>query len=50
MTDNSLYCEDCGKKDETVRHTTCPFTAEIYDRQVSIIVCLDCYKERCDEV
>lgn len=50
MTDKFSCCEDCGKKDETVRHTTCPYAEEVSDERVSIIVCSDCYRERCNDV
>ena len=40
-----LICQDCGT-DNNVRETTCPYAEEISNREVQIIVCDDCYRER----
>lgn len=41
-----LRCDDCEECKEDVEDTFCPYTAEIYDKEVPITVCGDCYKER----
>lgn len=43
-------CQDCGKKDETVHDTTCPYAEEINDSIVKITVCDECYHERCMDI
>jgi hypothetical protein len=41
-----LICDDCGKRGEDVRNTTCPYTEELYDEVVDATLCDDCYRER----
>ena len=43
-----LECETCGKKG--AEETTDPFESELYDREVEIIVCSDCYDELADAI
>ena len=45
-----LECQDCGKSDETVHETTCPYAEEINDDYVEVTLCDDCYNERCMEI
>lgn len=46
----NLICEDCGKEDETVYETNCPFAEEIYGDEIPVIICPDCYHERCMDI
>lgn len=46
----TLKCQDCGKKNETVSATICPYAEEINDAKVSIVVCEDCYGERAADI
>lgn len=50
MCDEVLKCKDCGKQDETVRRDTCPYASEINDSTIEIIICPDCYHERCMDI
>lgn len=50
MVEKFLTCQDCGKQDETVSETTCPFAEEIHEIIVDITVCKDCYHERCMDI
>jgi len=45
-----LECEDCGRKDETVQETICPYNAEINDIEVPMNLCDDCYQDRADDI
>ncbi len=45
-----LCCEDCGKKDDTVRNDTCPYAEEINDSIIDIVICPNCYHERCMDI
>ncbi len=45
-----LCCEDCGKQDDTVRHDICPYASEINDSHIPIVICPDCYYERCMDI
>ena len=45
-----LCCEDCGKQDDTVRDDTCPHSKEINDSYIPIVICPDCYHERCMDI
>jgi len=50
MCDEVLKCQDCGKQDETVRHDTCPYAGEISGSTIEIVICPDCYHERCMDI
>ena len=41
-----LKCQDCGKIDDTVTETTCPYAMEMFNNIVNIVVCDNCYYER----
>lgn len=45
-----LCCEDCGKQDDTVRNDICPYAEEIDDIDIPIVICPDCYHERCMDI
>lgn len=45
-----LSCDDCGKEDEDVYETTCPYAEEINGQMLEICVCPECYAERCYDV
>ena len=45
-----MICEDCGKDKDDVEETFCPFAQEIWDEDVEIVVCGDCYKERAMDI
>lgn len=45
-----LVCEDCGKKREDTRHTTCPYDEEVNGLTTPAILCDDCYNDRCWEI
>lgn len=45
-----LECQDCGKKDETVIETFCPYARDVNDEDVEITVCEDCYGERAADI
>ena len=45
-----LTCDDCGKCDETVQKTICPFSYEIYDEIIEVTLCDECYGYRSDDI
>jgi hypothetical protein len=45
-----LKCEDCGKEDETVEHTTCPYAEEISGKIVPVTICSECYHQSCMDI
>ena len=47
---DGLVCEDCGKQDETVHHTECPYAEEIYHEVVNVTICDYCYTQRCMDI
>lgn len=48
--DESLVCQDCGCSDDTVRPKTCPYAEEISGTRIEIVICPDCYHQRCMEI
>jgi len=51
MTEEThLICEDCGKQDETVRNDDCPYAEDVCDVKIPIVICEDCYYERCMDI
>lgn len=40
-------CADCGGKG---KKTTCPYHRDIDDKTVEVILCGECYQERCDSI
>lgn len=47
--EDELKCEDCGTT-EGVVYTICPYSEELYDEKIGILVCDDCYHERCMDI
>ena len=47
---DELCCQDCGATDETVRECFCPYANEINDEQIEVVLCQDCYHERCMDI
>ena len=45
-----MKCEDCGKEDDTVHATVCPFTAEIRGKDIPVILCDECERGRAMEI
>lgn len=45
-----LECEDCGKKDDTVKETYCPYVEELYNKRQEAVLCDNCYHERCMDI
>jgi len=45
-----LICEDCGRSDSTVEESFCPFAEEIYGEEIDVVLCIDCYNERADDI
>ncbi len=44
-----LVCQDCGTT-ENVTETYCPYSHEIYDKLVQVVLCNNCYHERCMDI
>lgn len=47
---NLLVCDDCGKNDDTVKKTYCPYTEEIHNKKVLVTICDNCYHESCENI
>ena len=45
-----LCCDDCGKSNDSVEETTCPFSEEIHNETIECKLCADCYHERCMDI
>jgi len=45
-----LKCDDCGREDETVVETYCPFAWEINDKKVEMNLCPQCRENRADDI
>ena len=45
-----LICEDCGKQDETVRNDNCPYAEEVCGVIQPVVICPDCYHQRCMDI
>ena len=41
-----LVCEDCGKSGPDVAETFCPYSEEINDEEITVVLCSECYDER----
>ena len=42
-----MKCEDCGKDGVM---TICPYVMEIFDEEIEVCLCDECYSERCYEI
>ena len=45
-----LICEECGKQDETVRNDNCPYVEEVCGIIQPVVICPDCYYQRCMDI
>lgn len=45
-----MVCEDCGKDDETVIETLCPYAMDVNDIERWIVACGDCVYERAMDI
>ena len=45
-----LQCDDCGQIKEDVEHTVCPYAEDIHGEIVEVILCGDCFHERCMDI
>ena len=46
-------CDDCGvvrSEDVDVRQTFCPYAQEINNSEVEVMLCDNCYHERCMDI
>lgn len=48
--DKKLTCDDCGKQDDSVIETSCPYASEIHDDYQECTLCSNCYHERCMDI
>tara|TARA_R110002126_G_C10451364_1_gene499623 strand:+ start:1929 stop:2078 length:150 start_codon:yes stop_codon:yes gene_type:complete len=49
MNNESLMCEDCGTSKDAIMEN-CPYAEEICEEIVPVILCDDCYTERCQDI
>jgi hypothetical protein len=47
--DEFLTCEDCGVQNETVEECLDPGALEVDGEEIEVMLCEDCYQQRCDE-
>ena len=45
-----MKCEDCGKEDETVHDTFCPYAEEIHGEKIACVLCDSCEHERAMDI
>lgn len=45
-----LQCDDCGKSGPDVRETICPYTADVYNKEVECVLCTACAQERANDI
>lgn len=53
LTERKVYgftCEDCGKTDDTVEKTICPYQKELYNEIVKTTLCTNCEGSRSDDI
>ena len=50
IENHGLKCEDCGKRNPTVKHTTCPFAEEIHNRIIPMDLCPECEHNRAMDI
>jgi len=41
-------CEMCKKKEGEARY--CPYADDVYDEQIIMVLCEDCWFDRCDDI
>jgi hypothetical protein len=42
-------CDDCGTTDG-VTYTLCPYAMEIYNEEIPLYLCENCYQIRCEDI
>lgn len=47
---HGLKCDDCGERSFDVKHTTCPFDAEVHQRVTNCDLCTECRRQRARDV
>lgn len=47
---SQLTCDMCGKQDETVEETICPYAWEIDEEVIEMTLCEDCHGLRSEEI
>lgn len=47
---NELKCDDCPCTDESVKQTTCPYADEIRGEEIPVVLCDECYHQRCMDI
>ena len=45
-----MICEKCGEDKEDVEVCTDPFSLEIHELIIEMVLCKDCYQERKDDI
>ena len=45
-----LTCEECGAKDDTVNETICPFQEGMFNREIDVTLCNECYRDRVQNI
>lgn len=45
-----MKCNDCDKDDDTVVEVFCPFAEDVHGKQIEVILCPNCYHERCMDI
>lgn len=45
-----LVCEDCGKSDDTVEETYCPYERDLNGLDIDVVLCRTCQQLRCEEL
>lgn len=50
MVEEYLTCEDCGKMDETVKATLCPYDLDINGIETEVNLCPNCEYERAMDI
>ncbi|QZI93271.1 hypothetical protein SIPHO075v1_p0048 [Vibrio phage PS65A.1] len=45
-----MECDDCGEYKEDAVLTLCPYAQDVDDEVVEVVLCSDCYHERCQDI
>ena len=45
-----LECEDCGKKDKSVRRGPCPYNEDVNNDDTLVDLCTRCHHERAMDI
>lgn len=50
-TENSrMKCDDCNQDFDNLEIRNCPYDEDINDTKVEVLICDDCYHERCMDI